>query len=364
MINVFIGAGASFDFGIPLVKSFTHDFKSNILKRINTHLFNFNDQVSIKERFIEIIENDDLNYEEMIKELELWMIEESGENYQIIHGLVFQSIEVVHLLLLEIQCKSFLKMTEKFPACSGLKNIINSHGILNIFSLNHDVMIEELCNFHQIAFKDGFSKGVQHNYNSIGSFKVATKKQFEEHSLDFFEKGEVGLNLFKIHGALDIYAIEDKEKYLKVDKTHFAGCLFALKAIEKISLDYCKRTGGSRGVNELFVQDDLGELQFFRRSLLSGGHKFTGRFEQIVPEGIFGEFKIRISDSENLFIIGYGFGDMHVNEVIKSWMLSRVQNKIIICDPTRKCIPEFLLTYKDRVEIRNIGLINFLQNFN
>jgi len=52
--------------------------------------------------------------------------------------------------------------------------------------------------------------------------------------------------------------------------------------------------------------DDKGELQFLRRSLLSGGHKFSDKFEQIAPIELFEEFKTRIQFIKELIVIGYG----------------------------------------------------------
>lgn len=362
MLNVFIGAGASVDFGMPLVKQFTNILQTNILKRLDTNLYNFHGQVIIKDKFKTLIGRDDLNYEEMIKHLELWMLSEKGENYQALHGLVSQTVECVHLLLLEIQYKSLFNMMLKFQDCSGIKKLLEQHGLVNVFSLNHDVMTEELCNYYHIKFKDGFRQHVVHNYNSIGKFRIATKEEFTENRLDLFNSNEKGLNILKLHGALDVFAVEDKAKYLKSDSASFGECIAAIRGIERKSLDYCQRTG-SRGVNELFVEDDTGELQFFRRSLLSGGHKFTGRFEQVAPIGLFEEFKKRIHDSEELVIIGYGFGDEHVNQIILNFLDTNKKAKIIICDPYRERVPKFMLDFELNIEVRKLGLIGYLNSY-
>lgn len=363
MLNIFIGAGASVDFGMPLVNSFTETFRTNILKRLDTNLFNFYENPAIKAKFQNQIERNDINYEEIIKNLEIWMLSEAGENFQIVAGLVSQTIECVHILLQEIQIKSFHRMMEKFQECNGLLDLVNNHKLVNIFSLNHDVMMEELCNYYHINFKDGFRKNIRHNYNLISKFKVATQHEFTEHKLDFFTPNDSGINLFKLHGALDFFAIEDKEKYLKVDSSSFGGCLASMVKIEQHSLNYCRRLKTNRGVNELIVEDDTGEMQFLRRSLLSGGHKFKKRFDQIAPIGLFEEFKFRIEDSQELVIIGYGFGDEHVNDVIYNWLDSGKELKVIICDPFRDNAPSFIEQFNSKIDIRKIGLIDFLKSY-
>jgi len=363
MLNIFIGAGASVDFGMPLVNSFTDIFRTNILKRLDTNLFNFYENFAIKAKFQKQIERDDINYEEIIKNLEIWMLSETGEDFQIVAGLVSQTVECVHLLLQEIQIKSFHKMVERFQECNGLLDLVNKHKLVNIFSLNHDVMMEELCNFYHINFKDGFRKNISHNYNLIGKFKVATQLEFTEHELDFLTSNDSGINLFKLHGALDFFAIEDKKKYLKVDSSSFGGCLTSMVKIERHSLNYCRRLKTKRGVNELIIEDDMGEMQFLRRSLLSGGHKFKKIFEQIAPIGLLEEFKFRIQDSQELVIIGYGFGDEHVNEVIFNYLNSGKELKVIICDPFRNNAPSFIERFNSKIEIRKIGLIDFLKSY-
>lgn len=85
----------------------------------------------------------------------------------------------------------------------------------------------------------------------------------------------------------------------------------SIRNIESKSLEYCQKIQ-TRVVNELVVNDSSGELQYLRRSLLSGGHKFTDKFEQVAPIALFEAFKNRINHVQELVIIGYGFGDEHV----------------------------------------------------
>lgn len=54
MLAFFLGAGASVECGMPLVWPFTATFRENVLKRIDTQLFNFSDNEKIKERFVAI----------------------------------------------------------------------------------------------------------------------------------------------------------------------------------------------------------------------------------------------------------------------------------------------------------------------
>lgn len=211
----FLGAGASVECGMPLVWQFTSIFSENILKRIDTKLFDFSGDIEIRDRFISIISNGNLHYEDMLSELEAWKLSENGGQSQIVDGLIKQSTECIQLLLLELQENCLLKMRLKFDSYFGLKSIVQKFGHLDVYSLNHDSVIEELCSFYDIPLKDGFHADREHNYSRLGNFRIATLNELRNHELDFFERHEGGVNLIKLHGSFDIFAIEDKGKYLK-----------------------------------------------------------------------------------------------------------------------------------------------------
>lgn len=362
MLAFFLGAGASVECGMPLVWPFTAKFSENILKRIDTKLFNFSDNREIKQRFVAIISNRNFHYEQMVSELEKWKLSTTGKEQNIVDGLIKQTTECIQILLLELQEKCLSRMRLRFDDYFGLKSIIEKYGGLDIYSLNHDLIVEELCSFYEIPLKDGFYPDRDHGYGRLGGFKVATKAEFQQRDLDFFGQNEPGINLLKLHGSFDIFAIEDKGRYLKsIGDGEFGSYVRAVRNIERLNLEECQNLG-NRGVNELFVTDDLGELQFLRRSLLSGGHKFSEKFEQIAPRELFEEFKARIRSIRELVVIGYGFGDEHVNVVICDW-LKIPDTKLIICDPYRTGVPDCLPINTDKIKIRNIGFTELLLSF-
>jgi hypothetical protein len=362
MLAFFLGAGASVECGMPLVWPFTTTFSENILKRIDTYLFNFSDNNRIKERFVAIIANKNLHYEQMVSELEKWKQVAVGREQEIVDGLINQTTECIQLLLFELQENCIPKMHLRFDNYFGLKAIIQKYGRVDIYSLNHDLIVEELCSFYGIPLKDGFYADRNHGYSRLGSFKDVTKTELQQHHLDFFGQNESGVNLLKLHGSFDIFAIEDKGKYLKsVGNSEFGSYIRAIRNIETFNLAECGNTN-VRGVNELIVTDDSGEMQFLRRSLLSGGHKFSAKFEQIAPTELFEEFKARIRSVRELIAIGYGFGDEHVNLVFRDW-LNIPGTKLMICNPNRIEVPDFLKEYTNQIEIRNIGFTDLLLSF-
>ncbi|MGL4888548.1 MAG: hypothetical protein ACRC4V_19830 [Aeromonas veronii] len=360
MKGLFLGAGASVECGMPLVWQFTSILSRNILSRLDINLFNFHGNDDVKNRFSSIFQSKTMHYEEMVKHLENWKLEaKTPEEKQIVGSLVSQVTECIQLLLLEIQEKCLPRMKLKFDNYFGLEALLEQQGRIEIFSLNHDLIIEELCAFYKLDLKDGFYSNRKHGYKNLGEFRLITSEELSEQELDFYEENERGINLLKLHGSFDIFAIEDKKTYLKsVGNGSFGSFVSAIRAIESKSLEVCQKMQ-KRGVNELFVNDSFGELQFLRRSLLSGGHKFKGKFEQIAPVALFDAFKSRINNVQELVVIGYGFGDEHVNEVMLKW-LSNSNNQLTISNPYCVEIPDFLKNNQTQVQILKKGLTDYL----
>ncbi|EGQ9313449.1 hypothetical protein KY888_004392 [Vibrio vulnificus] len=360
MKGLFLGAGASVECGMPLVWSFTSILSKNILSRLDIKLFDFHGDEAIKKRFALVFQSDTMHYEEMVKHLENWKLEaKTPKEAQIVDGLISQVTECIQLLLLELQEKCLPRMKVRFENYFGLQALLEQQGRIEIFSLNHDLILEELCAYYDLGLKDGFYANREHGYKNLGEFRLITSKELSEQKLDFYEGNEKGVNLLKLHGSFDIFAIEDKKTYLKsVGNGGFGSFVSAIRNIESESLNVCQKMQ-VRGVNELFVNDSSGELQFLRRSLLSGGHKFKGKFEQIAPIALFDAFKNRINNVQELVVIGYGFGDEHVNEVMLKW-LSDPKNQLTISNPYCDEIPDILKAHQAQVQIVKKGLTDYL----
>ncbi|WP_350997958.1 hypothetical protein [Shewanella sp. TB7-MNA-CIBAN-0143] len=361
MRGVFIGAGASYEVGMPLVWEFTQTLRENILKRLDSKLFNFETDDELKSFFIEILSNEDLHYEQIVGLLEKKHIEARANN-QRIHGVIVQLIECIQLLLLEEQSNTLKFLSEKIKDYYGIKSLINQERVLNIFSLNHDIVFEEILDFYKIPYKDGFYKR-ETNYNHIAKFKAVTSFELENGDLDFFKPNECGINLIKLHGSLDVFAAEDQNLFLKsYGETSFVGSNYAeIRKVEDRNLEILQRDG-VRTTNELCVHDRSGELQFLRRSLLSGAHKFKGLFDQIIPVSLLQFFKQQLNLIDQLTVIGYSFGDEHINDALKQW-LECESRTIVVYDPYRSDIPDEFDNYRDQFTLIKGGLTDYFLKY-
>jgi len=361
MRGLFLGAGASYEVGMPLVWEFSQTLRENVLKRLETNLFDFKGDIKLKSYFIEILSNQKLHYEQVIGLLEERMIK-NNDNDQQTHGILIQLIECIQLLLLEDQANTLKLLTEKIKDYYGIISLLNKEKVFNIFSLNHDIVFEEILDYYRIPYKDGFYER-KNNYSNVANFKVLTSNEIETGNLDVFHEKENGINLIKLHGSLDIFAVEDKNLFLKVyGEANYVGSNYSeIRKIESRNIEISQRDG-LRTTNELYIYDKLGELQFLRRSLLSGAHKFKKKFDQIIPIALLTFFKQQLMKINKLTVVGYSFGDSHINETMKEWLKDK--SKIIeVYDPYKKTTPKGFETYATQFIFNNGGLTDYFLTF-
>lgn len=363
MKALFLGAGASYECGMPLVWEFTNILRANVLRRLDTHLFDFRSAPNFRASFERILSNPNLHYEQMVGELESICLA-GGAYSKIARTVLVQLIDCVQMLLLEDQMHTTGLFREKVKDYAGIQDLLGRNPCLHVFSLNHDINFEEICRFHGIELRDGFFRGGAERYQNIAEFTTLTREKMDSGNLSFLGTHERGVNLIKLHGSLDIFAVEDRNLYLKCAPTkdnEFGAYMREIVRVEKHSHEVCARIQ-SRTVGELNVMDVDGELQFMRRSLLSGANKFQGSFDQIAPLAFFQEFKKRVHWITEMDVIGYGFGDNHINAVLFQW-LRESGGAMNIYDPHRKILPSGLENQGGRVNIVNAGLTEYFNGY-
>lgn len=92
-------------------------------------------------------------------------------------------------------------------------------------------------------------------------------------------------------------------------------------------------------------------MQFLRRTLLSGAFKFDGRHTQVMPQRMLAHFKANINYISKLICIGYGFADIHINQVFREWLEFRDGRQLEIVGPGLSSIPSCLLHLAPQVRL-------------
>ena len=162
------------------------------------------------------------------------------------------------------------------------------------------------------------------------------------------------MNLYKLHGGLDTFLFNSCKDYIRFCSSsclpgdHIQLVVDIQNANHKVEVD-----DGIRAIQMLILKDSAQEIQFFDRSLITGAFKFqpgwSGGKNGLTV--MFEKFKSDIYYVNDLTCIGYGFGDLHVNEIIVKWLCSSDDRKLTIVDPFIEKIPPFMLHLAPQIEI-------------
>lgn len=375
MKALFIGAGATYDCGMPLVWELTAEIKRWLTPE---KLISFNknwksqgggwDQAVVS-CLISLLENKDLHYENIIGAIEVECSRERDQTKrQSYHAALSFLLQTVYGLLMERQVKNTRYALSALDDFSSIKELAEKNKPLWVFSLNHDCIIEMLASKSGIPIRSGFNEeiiipmktgdGVTHQI----PFERLSRESIDENRYDFFRHGEYGINIIKLHGALDIFGQNDELNYLKIKPIENKPESFAhqLQLINQINQDIALRDG-IVCTNENIYEDEKGEIQFLRKSLLSGAHKFTKKLSQIAPSEFLSLFKGNLNYADELICIGYSFGDKHIDDQIVEWMSFLGSRKLTIVNPGIGSCPDKMKHLIGQVECKPIGASDYFR---
>lgn len=378
MKALFIGAGASYDCGMPLVWELTAEIRRWMSPEKLTTLnetwksrgCGWNDEVTCS--LIGLLKNENLHYENIIGAIEVECSRERNEKTrQDYHSALSFLLQLVYGLLLERQVINNNYALRALDDFNGINELATENKPLWIFSLNHDCIVEMLATKTSIPLKSGFNESIS-LHMSVGSdssyeieFEKLSRESITQNEYDFFKPGEHGINLIKLHGALDIFGQNDALDYLKVKPTSNNPASYAnqLRLITQINQDIAVRDGVIC-TNEIVYEDNEGKINFLRKSLLSGAHKFSKKLTQIAPSEFLSLFKGSLNYADELICIGYSFGDNHIDEQIAEWMSFLKSRKLSIINPGIKCVPDRFKHLAGQVQCFSIGASDYFLQLN
>ncbi len=377
--GLFVGAGFSYEAGMPLVWELTAEIKNWIT---GAKLLELNESwkaqggglsESVLNDFLSVLSRPDMHYEAILGYLTAQtrhqrQQEVSGE-YHYLNSWLIQM--VYHLLYLR-QVNNFGFLQANLPFYDGIKALVEESDPLWVFTLNHDVIIEAIAARLEIKLHSGFSPEIigLPTSNRMGAkigeirAEILTKDTLDNHAMYFPNPPQPGLYLLKIHGALDIFTFNDGDDLLKLlpDGEGWAGTLNVLREANE-HLFY-PVPGAPRGrantMNVITYADDQGIMQFLRQSLLAGAYKFDKRFSQTLPMSMMKHFQDNINFVTHLVCIGYSFGDVHVNQVIREWLELTDSRSLEIVSPDAKDVPSYLLHVAPQVKITRLTATAYL----
>ncbi len=376
--GLLLGAGASYEAGLPLVWDLTAELKRWLtpkkLRELNT-TWEANGGTFTKdviEQFARALQHSEMHYESLIGFLEVHAMqaERGTAVHQGFEWLRLFVADLIYYFLLTRHVQNVEYIDAGLRYLDGVAGLAEQNMPLWIFSLNHDLIVESLAARHGMHVSAGL---VDHTSiplrdaarNIVGSLRaeILTREDFSSHGLRFLPAGAAGINLLKIHGGLDLFTINDRRDIIRIvssDSTA-AGVIEAVRAVnEEIHVRRPDTGRPVRTFNEILYYDANEKIQMLRRSLLAGAFKFDSRYEQPIPAEFLGIFKRNIEVVGRLICIGYGFGDAHVNEVVRGWLEGLESRRLTIVDPFRVDVPPSLLHVAPQINLCAASAADYL----
>lgn len=374
--GLFLGAGASYELGMPLAWDLTKEIQ-NWLSPAKLRSLNERWKVqgtgiddAVIGDFEPVLASLETHYEAKLGYLQTQFsrVRDLAQPY---HGLYSWLVELVYMILYfrHVQNVSYIEQGLRYY--SGLAGLADAHRPLWVFSLNHDVLTECIAAEHGISVNSGFggrsSLPLRSDDGSImGQLAVETKaiSDVERSGFDFAAPGAHAINLLKLHGALDVFTVNDGNVLVKLlpQERSARGIVAALKSAHE-NLFYPINGVRAKAINEIAYADANGEMQFLRRSLLAGAYKFDRRMTQVIPKVMLDQFAANLNYVTELICIGYGFGDNHVNDVLRHWLEFWAQRRLVIVSPAASGVPSFLMHVAPQVECEAATATEYLERF-
>ena len=111
------------------------------------------------------------------------------------------------------------------------------------------------------------------------------------------------------------------------------------------------------------ITDSNGELDIIVQSMLTGGNKYSRTTNDKEGEEKLKLFSEQIISADEITIIGYGFGDKHINNRLSNAMVKNENLKIQIVDVIPKPIPDSLeqFDYDRRINRATCGAAHWME---
>ena len=368
-----IGAGFSYDLGMPLTNDLTKDlfyyFNDKRIKILLNTLKDNNPYGSdrpINKKSFEIIYKiysehcKGANYEDFLKEIQeqyndYTKKQDEKDTFHYFFGVLLDYIFEMFWMYQFNNYKLYQQCRHFYNNFSNL--IVNDE--LWVISLNHDLIIEFICfdNNLPLSFGSTDVKSFPLNnlkLNSNIDFFEISRNNLSLDQMHFF-RDECGVNLIKLHGGINEFTYGDDSKILHIKPDNNETSQSYLNKVNKVIHKMCYIINGipARLCKEIAISDYEGEMQFLSKSIITGGYKYSKTFD---PKP--GEEKMRLLEEvlsliDELYIIGYGFYDKHVNLRLYNAMLLNKNLKIWRVDPKTIEVPDILEPFNYNLRVRS-----------
>jgi hypothetical protein len=191
---------------------------------------------------------------------------------------------------------------------------LKAYSIVNVFSLNHDLLLEHLLRRAEIEFSDGFTRD------------KAVIVHEEEQQRTFQNLFNAPIRLCKMHGSIDTY------KFLHADESRPGlvrpdGNYTYFKADSYSAKHYAMRVNDSGEVVQEFQLDVVPRF-------ITGTDKVSLIESDNMYSTLISRMKSELNSSSDLMVCGYSFGDDQINSIIQE-SCAKHQPKVVNINPNQ-----------------------------
>ena len=303
-IILFFGAGASVDAGIPTTIELVDEFKNYVENRYPANFLTLKTIIAkLEESFKPEADKDGkVDIETLLEALNI-AIETNKIPLlsALLENLTFKKdINVAEIPTIQNLVEDFIRnemvVTEK-EKLSYLKEILNLEKPIEIFTVNYDTCMENVCKINNIEYTDGFD----YFWNP---------SNFESN---------FGVKLFKLHGSV-IWYVDEKNTPQKIPVIAFnKDNMLKLRTIDGLEL----RPFLLYPAQKPQITETMNKLQ--------------SMFEK----------RLKDANTKIMIIVGYSFRDDYLKETIVSSGFTNENLYIFLIDPDAFKIYENKLRYRD-----------------
>ncbi|PIY53061.1 MAG: hypothetical protein COZ01_05095 [Zetaproteobacteria bacterium CG_4_10_14_0_8_um_filter_55_43] len=370
--TLLLGAGFSYDLGMPLTTELTDTFLdlfSEKTVRQVADVLSQNDPYSAgrpinraaihqgMELLLEYKRAGGRNYEELLTNLESLgdLPQKSQSDRDSYHYLFSVFYQILTETLVAYQVASYEVLYQKsLPLFAELESLLNDKETW-VFSLNHDLYLECLAIDLGIPVCYGDTSEIVFPINNLDlaktfRFTTSSRKSFVRAASGWFDAR--GINLVRLHGGLAEHLYSDKSILCNPPLKHScsAQLIEDFKTIESMGYFHSGQHVG--GGKDRVITGPDGTLDIICRAMLTGGHKYSKTTNPKKGEEKLALFEQVLRDTDELTVIGYSFGDPHVNYRVLNAMVLNAEMKIRIVDPVHRPKPEFLGQFDYNLRVR------------
>jgi hypothetical protein len=320
----------------------------------------------------------EFDYEAMLAHLEARYLDDAREGFaEAYHALYAWLAQVVYQMLYRRQVERRDSYREGLQYFEGIVPLARQNRPLWIFSLNHDVLVECIAALFGIEINCGFSQKTVALpcRNAAGAViatltaEVLTDADMASGVLPFCVPGWPGINLLKLHGALDMFVLGDTRDLirLKPNDDTFDAIIDALQIANEgllaATLAASLVPDALAVTNQIPYIDRNNQPQVLGRTLRASAARLTDPFPQLMHRRRLEYFRGSLTRVDRLVAIGCSMSDAEVNEIVREWLEEGSHRRLEIVVPGIQQLPPFLLPLAEQVELTPASATTYLERF-